>query len=308
MKVWKDGKPRDYYNDYERIEVKNAHRWNGHNWFETFRLPGDVYLICEPYHFQEVNAFLVIGSERALMIDTGLGFFNIKDIADELYDGEIILVNTHSHFDHIGCNSRFSEAYAFDDKYAILASKTGRTISDLGDQLEEKYFKYGYPEGFDPASYRVDPYEIKTIKEGHVFDLGDRSLKVYHTPGHSNDCIMLLDSKEGILFTGDMFYLGALYAHFHSEQYGHADIKAYAASMQRMSEIPGVKVLYPSHNKPIADPCKLKEASDGLKLILEDSAKAAGEVDSGHEYLEAGRELRRYIFDGFSVIYDGKDI
>ena len=47
---WRTPEPRPYYSKYESVPVKNS---NG--WFDCYKLPGDVYVICEPQHLQEVN-------------------------------------------------------------------------------------------------------------------------------------------------------------------------------------------------------------------------------------------------------------
>ena len=47
---------------------------------------------------------------------------------------------------------------------------------------------------------------IPVVEEGHVFDLGDRSLRVVHLPGHTPGSIGLIDERARILFTGDVMY------------------------------------------------------------------------------------------------------
>lgn len=49
---WREMPRRAYYEKYERIDVENDR-----GWYEVYRLPGDVYAIAEPRHFQEVNFF-----------------------------------------------------------------------------------------------------------------------------------------------------------------------------------------------------------------------------------------------------------
>ncbi len=297
---WKDPKAREYYSKYEKVEVNNHQ-----DWFDVYRLPGEVYAICEAQHFQEVNAYLIIGKERALLFDTGMGICNIKPLIQELYPGEIVVVNSHFHFDHVGDNWRFEKVYIYNDFYAKKAAKKGMTVKDVGDQMVEDLFLFGYPEGFNPKEYNIPPYKAITIEDGHVFDLGKRTLKVYNTPGHSNDAIMLHDEQEHILFTGDSFYLGALYAHFHNDQFGHSNIHDYQKSMEKMAELPEVKTLYVSHNDFEVEPVKLKEAAEALTTIIKGMAHGNAGIDQGHTYLEGGRQLVQYTFDGFSIIFDG---
>lgn len=296
---WKNTEPREYYSKYQKVNVTHDQ-----GWFDVYRLPGDVYGICEPQHFQEVNAFLIIGSKKALLLDTGMGIADIKPLVKELYGGEIQVVNSHFHFDHVGANWQFEPIYIFDDPYAIAAAAKERTAEELGDQLDEDMFLFDYPIGFSPEDFHIKPYKTIPMHEGYQFDLGNRVLTVYHTPGHCNDAIMLYDEREHILFTGDSFYLGALYAHFHCQQFGHGNLQDYYASMNKMCCLSDVKALYASHNDFIVDPVKLREAADALKSIIEGKALAKDGLDRGHTYLEGGRMLTQYPFDGFSIVCD----
>ena len=107
---WKDNSEREYYSKYEKVVTKN-----GQGWFDVYRLPGEVFAICEPQHFQEVNAYLIIGLERSLLLDTGMGICDISRVVGELYQGEVMVVNSHFHFDHIGNNYKFNEIHIYDD-------------------------------------------------------------------------------------------------------------------------------------------------------------------------------------------------
>src|SRR5947208_16733207 len=71
----------------------------GGDWFATRQLDDDVFLIAEPPH---VNSFLVVGDERAALIDSGMGIGRIRPVAESLTDRSIEVVNTHYHWDHSG--------------------------------------------------------------------------------------------------------------------------------------------------------------------------------------------------------------
>ena len=54
----------------------------------------------------------MVGSHSALLIDTGSGLFPLKPIIEKLINGKTLKVlNTHSHFDHIGGNHEFDKVY-----------------------------------------------------------------------------------------------------------------------------------------------------------------------------------------------------
>lgn len=295
---WKDYAPREYYSKYQRVDIKNSQ-----GWFEVYRLPGEVYAICEPQHFQEVNSYLIIGKDRSLLFDTGMGICDIRSVAEELYQGDIIVVNSHFHFDHVGNNYKFNEIYIYDDPFARSMAEKGLHKEGVGNQLEEDMFLFDYPRGFDSEKYSIHPYNARTIRDSHVFDLGNRQLKVIHTPGHSGDSIMLYDIENRILFTGDTFYLGALYAHFDCNEFGRSNIGDYLESMVKLQkEYADVKALYCSHNDFIADPIKISEAASAIKSIMEKCSSKAEETNSTHSYLEDISKLKEYRFDGFSII------
>lgn len=295
---WKDAAPRAYYGKYEKVPINN-----GQEWFEVYRLPGDVFAICEPRHFQEVNSYLIPGSDRSLLLDTGMGICDIKAVVTELYEGEILVVNSHFHFDHVGGNSQFDAIHIFDDPHAKAMADAGLSREGFGNQLDEDMFLFDYPKDFDPDHFKIEPYQIKLIYDGYQFDLGDRSLKVIHTPGHSRDSIMLYDQKHKILFTGDTFYLGALYSHFDCDEFGKSNPADYYKTMMSIPErYPDIRALYCSHNDFIADPVKISETAAALEDIVNDFAGTTVPINAAHTYLENEKKLKEYRFDGFSII------
>lgn len=296
---WLAHYPREYYQKYEKIEVKHDC-----NWYQVYRLPHRVYAICEPQHFQEVNLFLIAGSKQALLFDTGEGFCPLKPLIQELYDGEIIAVNSHFHFDHIGSNYEFQPVHIFGNQFAQDVAENGLPKEALGAQLDPQMFQFGYPRGFNPDEFYIPSYCTETVSDGQSFDLGDRMLEVIHTPGHSEDSVMLYDEKNRILFTGDTFYLGALYAHFDCPEFGKGNLKQYLETLKRLcGRIPENVKLYCSHNEFIAPRSKLQEAADAMKTILEGHGCSSDQVALGHTYLEGGKPIAEYPCDGFSIVY-----
>src|SRR3990172_12561622 len=75
-------------------------------WFASYPLRDDIYLIDEP---GQVASFLIIGQERALLIDTGLGIGDIYEEVKRFYLSEPLVINTHAHLDHIGGNNQLKD-------------------------------------------------------------------------------------------------------------------------------------------------------------------------------------------------------
>ena len=290
--------PRPYYEEYEPVDVKNHF-----NWFSVYRLPGDVYAITEQRHCEEVQSFLIIGSDKAVLWDTGEGFYDITKLCRELFDGEIIAVNSHSHFDHIGCNHLFDYVVAYDDPQAHYTSKKGAPHAYFGNLLEQENFAGDLPTGLNPETFSVPPYRIHTVRDGDKIDLGNRVLEVIHTPGHAPDSMMLFDRKAGILFTGDTLYDAAMYAHFDCPEFGHSNVADYIASLEKLLRFESeICNLYCSHNNIIVPPARIRQVADALKAIQSGSVKERLGVDPEQTYLEDGSVIAKCVFEGFSII------
>lgn len=259
------------------------------DWFEVKELPGNVYAICEPKNSQDVKSFLIIGSETAILFDTGMGIENIKDVVDELWQGELLVVSSHFHFDHIGDNWRFPFVYAVEDQYADAVASKGLASPILEAQTIK--------------GHEIKPYLRNFIKDGHIFDLGNRKLEVLETPGHSDDCIMLYDATEQILFCGDMFYTGALYLHMNDPVFGKSSLEKYYISIKKVIEhCKEVKYIYCSHNSVMVNFDKTLQLYDALKSVRNGSAIGHLLETGAHSYTEEEQRLIQYPFDEFSIV------
>ena len=79
------------------------------NGFTLQQVSRDVWAIDE---FGIDIMYLIIGTERALLIDTGIGIGNIRSVVETMTHLPYDVVNTHHHYDHVGGNGRFSMVYA----------------------------------------------------------------------------------------------------------------------------------------------------------------------------------------------------
>ncbi len=286
------------------------------DWFDVRRLAPGVHLIAEPGH---VNSFLVEGSERAVLLDTGLGVADIRAVAESLSGKPLQIVNSHYHFDHSGGNRLFSDIAIHRSGAELLArpapeglaaaymAYTRRLIDAWPgfQELDNIYFHLvtadtlvrPLPPTFDPSDYRVVPSQAtRLLEDGDVLDLGDRELRVLHTPGHSPDSICLLDERNGLLFGGDTINTGPIYA-----QLEDSDVEAFARSTRRLSELKGeVSRVFVCHFMRVDNaPALLGEIADGFERIV------AGGVSyrNNRDCLEY--PVREACFDHFSVFLAG---
>ena len=260
-------------------------------WFEVYEVTPDTFALLEPHHYEEVISYLIVGDERAVLLDTGLGIGDICAEVGRLTDRPTVVVNSHSHYDHVGGNHRFDEVWAFDDEVEVARIERGLTPSEASSFVPPGSYR-NPPRDFDAAAYQIRPSPVTNrLHDLDTVELGERTLTVYHTPGHSPGSICLLDSRNGILFTGDTVYPGTLYAHF-----AESDFVAYRLSLERLvGLLDHVVQLCPAHN----------EASMGIGLLAS--------VWDGFERIAAGKApyqgqggARIHSFDGFRVaVSDG---
>lgn len=259
----------------------------GDDWFEVYRIRPGVFAIYEPHQFEEVISYLILGDKKAMLFDTGLGVGKISAVVGELTKLPIIVLNSHTHFDHIGGNAEFSEILAENTEFTRANAK-GQSNLYSRDALAPDRVCGQLPVGVRADSYAIRPFQVgRRIRDGERITLGDRELEVIFTPGHTPDALCLFDRKNGLLFTGDTFYPGPVYL-FVPE----TNLAAYGRSVERLAKLePNVKLLLPAHNLPVAEPAYLTRLQDAFR-----------QVQSGklQPVIEEGR--REYRFQGFSLL------
>jgi glyoxylase-like metal-dependent hydrolase (beta-lactamase superfamily II) len=272
--------PRPEYKKLERVLSDEP-------WFEVYRIRPSVFALYEPKQFEEVISYLIVGNKRALLFDTGLGVGKISAVTSRLTSLPIVVVNSHTHFDHVGGNAEFSEVWNRDLPYT-RQNMRGQTNQYSRDALEPERLCGALPPGVDAKSYSIRPWKsTHTLRDGERIDLGGRELEVIFTPGHTPDSLSLLDRRNGLLFTGDTFYPGPIYL-FTPE----TDFAAYAHSVNRLAAlVPRLKLLLPAHNVPVAEPSYLTRLAEAVKQVRDGTAKPR--ITEGH---------REYVFNGFSLL------
>lgn len=280
---WWDELPYPEWQAFEKVDV-------GSDWYEVYRLDDGLYAIYEPGQFELVISYLVLGEDKALLFDTGLGIGDIRAVVDGLTDLELVVLNSHSHYDHIGGNYRFQRILGLDNAYTH-GNAGGSTPAAIAEFIGPGWVWKPFPDGFEPAAWRTQPYTITDyVSEGDRIDLGGRVLEVLETPGHAPDAVCLLDRENRLLFTGDTFYLAPLYAHLPG-----SDVEQYGATASRLAGLAGeVDTLVTAHNVPFADSRYLGAMRDAFAAI------AGGNVEG---VLTDGN--REYDFGDFSIIVPG---
>ena len=282
---WWDKLPRPEWSAFERIDQDQE-------WFEVYRVADGVFAIYEPGQFEEVISFLVTGEDRALLFDTGLGIGDMKRLVEQLTDLEIVVLNSHTHYDHIGGNYQFETIYGRDTAYT-RGRAAGSPPEAVAEFLKEGWIWKPLPDSFVAEDFRSRSFTIsRFVDEGDVIDLGGRRLEILSTPGHAPDAICLLDRDNRILLTGDSFYLAPLYTHLEG-----SDFLDYAKTAARLAGLAGdIDAAMTSHNVPVVEPRYMTALGDAFAAI---------EGGTADDYVIADG-FREYRFDGFSIIVDAR--
>jgi len=139
-------------------------------WFETQEVAPGVCAICEPGHFEEVISYLVEGEERAILFDTGMGIANIREEVMALTERPITVVNSHSHWDHVGDNGRFPLIAIHYAEAHLL--REGVSTEELRQEMRSEMFLRPPPVGFDPSQHEISPSRASLLlDEGSLLDL-----------------------------------------------------------------------------------------------------------------------------------------
>ena len=193
------------------------------SFYEVFKLMEGIYAIFEPYNIQMVISYLIVGENRAMLFDTGMGVSPIDRVIKQLTDKPVFVVLSHSHFDHVGGAHLFDEVWGMDVP-AARRNQAGEANKYLQIYAPpESFLKERIPADFDPEKYKIKKYKLTNfLLNGMRFDLGNRVLETYFAPGHSPDSIVMVDRLNRLLWTGDVFYVGQLFAYL-----GETNMKDY---------------------------------------------------------------------------------
>lgn len=255
------------------------------DWFTVEKIDEETYAISEYKQWEQVHSFLLLGNTKAILIDTGLGIANIRDVVEKLTEKDIIVLTTHVHTDHIGGHGLFPDIRVHEgDADWLRNGISGRTLQDIRTDLLKDVKKEDIPKEFNIFNYYPFTGEPnRMINDHEQIDIGGRIVEVLHTPGHSPGHCCFLDISNGYLFTGDLLYTTQpVYAFYPS-----TSPKDLVDSWLKIAELPNVTMIIPSHYDLFMDPVILHELKQAAEYLTINNLNQFG--------------TGIHVFNGFSV-------
>jgi glyoxylase-like metal-dependent hydrolase (beta-lactamase superfamily II) len=252
---WCKPLPRPEYKTLQRVLPDEP-------WFEVYKVAPGVFAIYEPRQAEEVISYLIVGTKQAVLFDTGMGISDIRRVTTKLTSRPVVVLNSHTHDDHVGGNWQFAFVYGMDTEFTRANAKGSR--EDAQAEIAPDQICGSLPQGFNPKTYATKPWRISHfIHDGFKVNLGGRTLEVLSTPGHTPDAICLLDRANGLLFTGDTYYPAPIWL-FRPE----TDLDAYVNSVKRLAALaPNLKLVLGAHNIPVAEPSVLPRLVAAIQAV-----------------------------------------
>lgn len=173
------------------------------DYFKVTKLENNIYRIYEP---KDIYTTVILGNEKALVIDNGHGFGNVRKVIESITDLPLMVVNTHGHLDHAGGNYLFDEVYInFEDIPTYYKYEEEKELMLISyDKLFKEKGIQMFPDDFDRESFmKTTTKKFLPLENHQIIDLGGRKLEVIKVPGHTVGHVTFLDYETGILFSGD---------------------------------------------------------------------------------------------------------
>ena len=213
------------------------------DWFEITPFPDRVFRISEPAlgPLHGSHSWLVLGDQKALLIDTGVGVAPLAPVIKNLTSLPVICLLSHTHYDHSGGAHEFADRRMHPAEKEIMANPTPELTFWGGWLRADSFADFPSPD-YDFSHYGIKPAPpTALLSDGDRIDLGGRWFEVLHVPGHSPGLLAVYEEERGALFSTDALYDGEMFFNLRG-----SDTEAARHSLRRLAGL-GARVLYPGH-------------------------------------------------------------
>lgn len=166
--------------------------------------------------FDCASIFLLIGAERAMVIDCGMGIGDLRGAIEQITDKPLVCVISHGHVDHTGNARQFEEIWIHPkDADRPIPQSIEKRRFDIQRIAKRQKGSIGAPFNM----FNLYPFDLDTdlagedegdmprlrfLEDGMQFDLGGgRIVTAYECPGHSKGEMIFLDEQTRTMFCGD---------------------------------------------------------------------------------------------------------
>lgn len=191
-------------------------------------------IVLSPF---SVNTYIVSDqTDECVIIDPSCydqnDRYKLKDFIDKNSLKPVMLINTHSHLDHIFGNNFVQQLYGIDCK-----------ISKFGQEVYKRAHSYAKNYGLSMDSQH-EPGEL--LDESNVIKFGNSELRILHVPGHSPGSLIFYSPIDKFAIVGDVIFSGSI---------GRTDLPGgdfdtlISGIKQKVYKLAPDTVLYPEHGE-----------------------------------------------------------
>jgi hydroxyacylglutathione hydrolase len=140
------------------------------------------------------------------------------------------IVNTHGHFDHVGCNKpvqvQTGAELLIHEKDVPMLALAAKTAQRYGLEVQDS------------------PAPSRHLTDGMVLEFGSRSIEVMHTPGHTQGGCCLYLKNQQVVITGDTLFADSV---GRTDLPGGSHEQLIASIKAKLMPLPDDTVVWPGH-------------------------------------------------------------
>lgn len=251
-----------------------------------------------------VCMYLVIGSERACLIDTGYGYKGLRAYVESLTDKPLFILLSHGHIDHA------FGIYEFEDADIYIHEEDLQTYKVHSDLEYRDRFLKSHGAALNDDFQKEREMVFKTIENGQVFDLGDFHIQAVHVPGHTKGMMMFLLEEERIMLFGDACGANTMIMEDCS-----GNLSDYLRSLRDLKKMDGLyDMIYRNHGTFVSEKSLLDNVIEAVEKVLDHTDDRMLLPESMQKMFphDPGKELLSYCavssdMAAGGIRYDGKE-